>query len=233
MRILKHAVSVITAVAMLFAVKVANADLVGTWQLSNSNPVKVYYQDDDHVRMDVGNDTYLLVIKDKAYTVMNQGGQKMVMDMAAMGGAMKAFGGMAMQQAEAKARAYDPDSVAYGKTGKKETIAGYEGELYEVSVKGPNGLEKYEFVASKNKDVIQLQKAFQLIGQRMAETLMSKDTLAGFNRAAEMVESQNIGGMLRYGNEMVLKSLENKDLPAEVFLLPKDAIQMSIPSFGR
>lgn len=225
---------IFTAFILMFVMSSsAFADIVGTWQVSNGHPVTVYYQDDNHVRMDVGNDTYLLVIGDKAYTVMNQGGQKMVMDMAAMGGAMKAFGGMAMQQAEAKASAYDPDSVAYGKTGKTETIAGYKGALYEVSIKGPGGLEKYEFVASNHQDVIQLQKAFQIIGERMAKTLMSKDTLAGFNRAAEMAESQNIGGMLRYGNEMVLKSLENKDLPAEVFLLPKDAIQMSIPSFGR
>ncbi len=223
---------IVTAITFLFTLS-AHADLVGTWQVTQGQPVKVYYQDDDHLRMDVGNDTYLLIIGDKAYTVMNQGGQKMVMDMAAMGGAMKAFGGAAMQQAETRAQSYDPASVAYGKTGKKETIAGYEGELYEVSVKGPNGLEKYEFVASRNKDVIQLQKAFQMIGERMAKTLMSKDTLAGFNRAAEMAESQNIGGMLRYGNDMVLKSLEKKDLPADMFLLPKDAIQMTIPSFGR
>ncbi|MDX1695128.1 MAG: hypothetical protein R3208_15280 [Ketobacteraceae bacterium] len=220
-------------IAMLLMMGAAYADVKGTWQVSNGHPVTVYYQDDDHVRMDVGNDTYLLIIREKAYTVMNQGGQKMVLDMESMGGAMKAFGGMAMQQAEAKANAYDPDSVAYGKTGKQETIAGYKGDLYEVSVKGPNGLEKYEFVASTHKDVVQLQKAFQIIGERMAKTLMSKDTLAGFNRAAEMAESQNIGGMLRYGNEMVLKSLERKDLPADIFLLPKDAVKMMLPSFGQ
>lgn len=212
---------------------IAQADLVGTWQVSNGSPLTVYYQDDNHLRMDVGNDTYLLVIKDKAYTVMNQGGQKMVMDMAAMGGAMRAFGGMAMQQAEAKAQSYDPASVKYGKTGKKETIAGYSGDLYEVSVKGPRGIETYEFVASTDKDVIQLQRAFLTIGQRMAQTLMSKDTLAGFNQAADVAESQGIGGMLRYGKDMVLKSLERKDVPDTVFQLPADAIQMMIPSFGR
>ena len=223
----------LTTLILLSVSGFASADIVGTWQVSNGTPVTVYYQDDNHLRMDVGNDTYFLILKDKTYTVMNQGGQKMVMDMAAMGGAMRAFGGMAMQQAESKAQSYDPESVKYGKTGKKETIAGYQGDLYEVSVKGPRGLETYEFVASNHKDVVQLQRAFLAIGQRMAETLMNKDTLAGFNQAANAAEQQGVGGMLRYGKEMELKSLESKDVPDTVFQLPKDAIQMTLPSFGR
>lgn len=212
---------------------VAQADIVGSWKVADNQNITLYYQDDNHIRMDVGHGSYMLIIGDKAYSVTNQGGQKMVMDMAAMGSAMKAFGGSAIKQAEDKAKQYDPDSVSYKKTGKQETIAGYKGSVYKMSVKGPKGVETEEFVASQDKDVVLLQKAFMTMSQRMAQSVMGKDSMESFNRAADMAEAKNMGGMLRYGKQMVLQSLENKDLPDSTYAIPKDAMMMNIPSFGR
>lgn len=211
----------------------AVADVVGSWGVGQGNAIKVYYKDDNHIRMDVGNGSYMLIIKDKAYTVVDQGGQKMVMDVDAMGSAMKMMGGMAMQQAKSQIDQYDPESVQYKKTNRTETIAGYKGTVYQVSVKGPKGIETSEMVASNHKDVVTLQKAFHKISQRMAQSIMDKSALDGVNKAADLAAEKGIGGMLRYNQEMTLQSLQNKDLPDEIFQLPKGAVQMSIPSFGQ
>lgn len=208
-------------------------EVVGTWKVEGSTPFKVYYKNDKRLRMDVGNGTYMLVVDDKAYSVMNQGGQLMVMDMSAMGGAMQAFGGMAMGQAQSQAEKYDPNSVTINKTGKTEVIAGIKGDVYKVTVKGPNGMETTEFVASTNKEVVTLQKAFHLISQRMAQSMMNDKMLAGFDRYTDMVEERNIGGMMRYGNHMTLQSVANEDVPDTLFEIPKNATMMSIPGFGR
>ena len=210
----------------------AHADVTGKWSISNSEAVKVYYKDDKHMRMDVGNGTYMIVTGEKVYTVMNQGGQKIVMDMDAMGGAMQMMQGMVNQQIEEQVTQYDPSSIKYTKTGRKEIIAGIKGDVYQVSVMGPKGLEKSEIVTSNDKSVIMMQQAFQKISQRMAQSMLSRDAMSGFNQAAEMAKSKGIGGMLRFQQAMVLKSLDTKSLPDSLFQLPKDATLMSIPGFG-
>lgn len=211
----------------------AQADLVGTWSVADEQAIKIYYKDNNHIRMDVGNGTYMLVLKDKTYSVMNQGGQLMVMDMAAMGGAMKAIGGAMAGQVDERAKEYDTSTAKITKTGRTETVAGYKGDVYKVSVQGPNGLETAEFVTSNHKDIIAFQKAFMTISERMAKSFLSEDTMKGFKETASLFEKQQAGGMLRYGNDMILTKLENKGLDSGFYNLPKNAIVMSLPSFGQ
>ena len=66
----------------------------------------------------------------------------------------------------------------------------------------------------------------------MAQSMLSRDAMSGFNQAAEMAKSKGIGGMPRFQQAMVLKSLDTKSLPDSLFQLPKDATLMSIPGFG-
>ncbi|MCG8668982.1 MAG: DUF4412 domain-containing protein [Pseudomonadales bacterium] len=209
----------------------AQADLVGTWSVANSQTFTVYYKDNNHIRMDVGNGTYLLIQGEKTYTVMNQGGRLMVMDLAAMGGAMQAYGGGMHQQMQQQVSQYDPSSVKYENTGKKETVAGYPGEVYQLTVNGPQGKEQAELVLSKHKNVVTFQRAFMSLSQKMAQSMMSRDTLNSFNDAAKMAEVKNMGGMLRYNQQMRLQSLEDKAIDASFYALPKNAMMMSIPGF--
>lgn len=210
----------------------ANADLVGTWSIANSQTIKISYKDDNHIRMDVGNGTYMLIAGDKAYSVLNQGGQLMAMDLAAMSGMMKTFGGNVKQQVEANIKKYDPASVKFSKTGRSEQVAGFQGEVYQVTIDGPSGPEKAEFVASNDPDVIAFQNAFITMSGRMMKVLSSQKAVGSFNQAATLIAKNKMGGLLRYGKEMTLVGLKNTPVDSAAYELPKNAVLMSIPGLG-
>jgi len=129
----------------------AQADAYGVFEMPGQTRTEVYYQDDDHIRINAGQDGYMLVSGGKVYSVMNQGGKKVAMDMSQMGKAMAQF-----SQGNNSSDDNAPEDVEIRKTGKTETVAGYEGHVHEVSING----RTLEVVLSDNPGLWQPPRGF-------------------------------------------------------------------------
>jgi hypothetical protein len=217
-------VFVATLITVSLITTSAFADIVGTYATGKRSDDKmtIYYKNDDNIRIAVGHGTYMLVTADKVYSVTNNDGKVMVMDMDQVGQFAKQFEGMSPKVENAHPA---PSSKpTFKKTGRTETIAGYEGDVYEVTTDGRTD----QFVASRNKDVVALNNAFFQMAKRMSQTL-------GQNRAEEldstmrMAEAEKMGGMLRFGDDMVLQSLTKQDMGSDFYKLPAGAQPQEMP----
>ncbi len=209
------------------------ADLVGTWNVSSGQTITVHYKDDNHIRMDIDQGAYMLILGNKAYSVTNQGGQRMVIDLDSMGGMMQAYGSMINQQVEDNFEKFDPAAIKISKKSKRETVAGYKGTVYEVTIPGPKGAKTEEFVASNNPRVIKFQHAFIAMSEKMMKLMASDQSLDHFNHAVELVVKKEMGGLLRYGKDVKLGSLKEVNVDPATYRLPKNTMMMSIPGFMR
>lgn len=204
------------AVALAAAPLAALADTVGTYLTSDGQhqqTMTISYKNDQAIRMDVGQGTYMLVTGPKVYTVTNQGGQLTVIDMDSM---PKLKG--------AVAKDINPANSKVTKTGRTETIAGIKGDVYEITYEN----QKHEAVMSADKRAQALNKAFVAIAKRMGETL-GADTAAQINLALEQAKKYGNLGLLRSDRNFVLQSVGDKSLPASHYELPKGAAPMQIP----
>lgn len=214
-------------ITVSFIATSAFADIVGTYATGKRSDDKmtIYYKNDDNIRIAVAPGTYMLVTSDKVYSVTNDDGKIMVMDMEQVGKLTKQFEGMRPKTDNAHAK--PSGKTTFKKTGKTETVAGYEGNVYEATTDGRTD----EFVASRDKDVVALNKAFFQMAKRMSQTL-------GQNRAEEldntmrMAEAEKMGGMLRFGDDMVLQSLTKQDMGSDFYKLPAGAEPQEMPDMN-
>lgn len=195
----------------------ALADIVGTYVATEGKErqtMTLSYKDDRHIRMDIGAQAYMLVSGEKAYLVTRDGGETVVMDLDTMPK-------MAMpgQKPDAK-----EDKTSIRKTGKKETVAGITGEVYEIL----SGGERHEVVLSTDKRAQALNKAFMALGKRMAQGL-GAGMSAQLDLAAREAQKHGYGGLLRADQSFVLQSLEEKSKPAGFYELPKGSKPVEMP----
>ncbi len=118
----------LACLACLVTTGTAWADLVGTWKTDNNDSFKISFRDKEHIRMEAGPDAYILVSGDKVYMVNRTKGKWKAVDMDEMSGMMKMFG-----KGTVNAKAIEGNKPHFEPTGRKETIAGYKGEVYRVT----------------------------------------------------------------------------------------------------
>lgn len=204
------------ALAVLSAT--AFADTVGTYLMTGggkNQTLSISYKNDQAIRMDVGQGTYMLVSGAKVYMVTNQGGQVTVID-------MDTLPKFAMPQAKTQA---DPSKVKVTKTSRSETIAGIRGDVYEIQVEGT----LHEAVISTDKRMQGLNKAFTALARRMGQAL-GGDTASQIELALQQAQKHGGGGLLRSDRTMVLQSVGEKAQPASHYQLPAGAKPMQMPA---
>lgn len=209
-------IALVVALASLSAS--AFADTVGSYLLSSEKSkqtMTISYKNDQAIRMDVGQGSYMLVNGSKVYMVTNQNGEVTVMDMDSM--PKFAMPPPAKQAANSNAKVT--------KTGRTETIAGVKGDVYEILVDG----KKHEAVVSNDKRVQGLQKAFTALAKKMGQA-MGADTSAQIELAMREAQKYGNGGLLRSDQAMVLQSVGEKSLPASHYQLPAGAAPMQMPA---
>lgn len=194
-------------------------DIVATWQHQGGNTMKLAMRDENRIRMDTGENAYMLVSGKKVYMVTGQAGDWTVMDMDQLSGVMSKFGA----QVGNTAQAADDYQSTFKKTGRSETIAGYKGTVYVVETKDAAGklIDSSEIVFSKHKDIRQVNKAWMAIATRLGSILGGKSSLA-LDQASKKAEMEGYGGILRVG-EMKLTRVEKPSLSAAYYELPKGA----------
>ncbi|BBD07368.1 hypothetical protein [Desulfovibrio ferrophilus] len=203
----------------------AASDVVATYVYQDGTMMTLCVRDSEHVRMDTSPTSYTLLKGNKVYSVnKDDDGNWQVMDMAKMA-AMSAgmgsmFGGGTPDPADSE--------LTYTKTGKKEKVAGYTGLVYSAEYK-ENGkvVSRDEAVLSTHSDLKQVNEGWVAFARAMTKA-MGHSAAASMDKSLEQAEEYGYGGMLRYGDEMRLKSLKKTSLKASYFSLPAGAQQMQV-----
>ncbi len=184
------------------------------------------YSGADRVRMNMpqqqeGNG-YMLVRDGKAWMVMDMQGQVMVMDMAQMAGMARGMGGPSNEEA------IKQELIKAKKTGRKESIAGYDGEVYEMTWRDNRGTHTADVVLSSHPDVVSYSRAWMGFAEGMASAMgknkdMQKSIGSYLNKEGK--------GILKMGDEFVVQSIKPGNISDSRFKLPKATMQM--PSMPR
>lgn len=206
------------------------ADTASQWRMPAGKTLSLSYRDTQHVLLAMGQGNQVLVSGKDSYLITAQGGQTMAVNMTEMGGALDMFSSLMMPGAEQMDR-FKGAQVRFKKTGRQETIAGFSGDVYQMTVTTQRGVEQHEIVVSNHPDVVALQTIFLELGQRAAKVMPTNQLFETMNYFSRQAEQAHIGGVLRYGNDMVLQRLEKKKLPADAFMLPVGVTQVSLPTF--
>lgn len=220
--------SLIVMITLLATAATGWADIVGTWKTEDNQALKLSYRDDNHIRMDTGPDSYILVSGSKAYLLSRERGTWQASDLDQM---------VAMMQQMFGKGDLDPQALVEVKprfepTGRTESIAGFKGEVYKVTYVDPDGKEeRTEVVLSKDPDVKRLNQGWSSLASRLAQ-MLGKDTAEALEQATKASMEQGLGGMLRTGNEMVLQSLEKPSLSASHYELPPGVEMVGIGETG-
>ncbi|MEW5773350.1 MAG: hypothetical protein AB1916_07470 [Thermodesulfobacteriota bacterium] len=189
-------------------------DLVTTWKAQDGGILRLSYRDDAHVRLDTGPESYMLVSGKKVYAVQKDEGQWTALDMDQVAGMQKMFGKAPAAPAAGKA--------AFRKTGRAETVAGYAGQVYEVESAGEG---RDEVVLCADADVVRAGRGWAAVAARMSQVL-GAGAVQGVQDAAAQAETS--GGMLRYGRDLVLVSLEKSSLSDAFYALPEGAAALDV-----
>jgi hypothetical protein len=115
-------------------------------------------------------------------------------------------------------------------TGRKETVAGYKGEVYRLIYTDASGkTREEEVVLSDHPDIKELNKSWIALASRMAQ-IMGRDAAEELRQATQAAQEHGYGGMVRSGDDMILESLEKTSLKASHYQLPKGVQMVHMPN---
>ena len=206
----------------------AQADMTGVYRLTDgkskdAGTMTIQYRDAQHIRYNFKGKKpdeagALLLLKDKLYAITPQGE---VMDMAMVAGIAGALGGV--QAKPKKSAVFSLDA-----TGRKENVAGIQGEVYRWS----DGSHSGEAVLSSDPRARQLSEAMERIGDHMQQTMGNTQALVTFREMRDHPELRGKGVVSSKedaGSSMRLDSVQNAPLSDALFVLPKKANVTALP----
>lgn len=219
---------IMVIIALLFSANLACADIVATWILRDGALSKLSIRDDQHVRIDTNEkDTYMLLTNQKVYMVRKENGQWSAFDMDQMSGILQRFA------KDTKPAGSQSRQQKFTDTGRYETIAGYKGKVYEVEEKDSVGkTQKEEIVLSRDPDIIKIHQGWIVFAARMAQ-MLGQDSARRLDQSLKAAKMEERGGMLRYGKDMTLRSVEKPALTMAYYQLPAGARMMEMPAMGK
>lgn len=195
------------------------ADVTATYQMGKNRMV-ISVRDDNHVRMDVDKDNFLLLSGDKTYSVRKEGKGWVAMDLAEIG---KMMGSMPKMPFPGAGEDEDTGPVgSFSNTGRTETVAGYTGRVYEVT--DADG-ERTELVLTNHKDITTLSRGMMRFGQQSMRNLGVADAS---DLPTDLVDS-GYTGMLRQDKNMKLVSVDKADKGKGHYALPPGTTMQSMP----
>lgn len=176
------------------------------------------WSDPQTVRMTPeGQPAYVLVREGKVYSITNAGGSLMVMDISSMSGMIPQQGATPQQETGTIADARAVTSVE--PTGETETVAGIEGEIYEISWKDSRGGSHVdEAVLSEHDTAVEMTAAFRAFADAMGS--------AGNTDAIGERMSATGKGLLRFSDNFRVTAISSETPPAGEFELPAQPMDM-------
>ena len=216
MRTWLHTLTVL--VALLPAA--VHAEITALFDTRSGPGMSIEYRDAQNFRINLDAETYQLVRDGRMYLVASNQGEQEVIPLSDVGEQLAALGlgGMAQRMLGGQ-QAQVPDAVSLRPLGRQETIAGYTGEVYEVTTTGAGGTESVEAVLCRDPELTTVQGALLSMAEQ-AIALLGYDASTRESRLVRQVRAQNLGAVLRYGDELRLR---------EVLRGPITAARLSLP----
>ncbi|WP_370308607.1 hypothetical protein [Sinimarinibacterium flocculans] len=185
-----------------------------------------YEFDGDLLRMDVPDqpDGYMIMRDGKIYSVAQQNGQPMVIDMAGMG---KMLGGMA-QRSMANIDQDVDQFISLEDTGRTETIAGIKGRVHVLTYVDDGQRKSQEIVLSNDKSLSEMSRSMMRMSEIMAQSF-GVELPEGSKRMSAEITGKG-SGVLRFGNEYRVVSIDRSTPSSSRFKLPAEPQQM--PDLG-
>lgn len=210
------------ATLSIFGVGMVNAeDLVATWSMKDGPLMTIELQDQDNFRMNMGEDSYILMSQGKGYMVSKEQGEWVATSMEDMKKMMEMSGIRDLISQMGKKHVQDDRPPRFEKTGRVETIAGIKGQVYMVSMDKAMGKpETVEMVFGEDPRLIRLHQA----QARWAESsgMMSGREGHSYSELIKRYAKSGPGGaMLRYADVMKLESIQEAKLANNRFNVPR------------
>jgi|GEM_PF-1441205 len=195
------------------------ADFTLEYQMQDNTKQVVQYKDAQHVlikttRNGTSDGGEQLIVGDKHYMVMNEGGKTKYMDMDVMVERMKqmsaAFGGMPQDEAKKMSR----PAFKIIKKGAKKTVAGIKGEVWRIEFEEEGHKEQIDMLVTDDKHFVDaIHNYVKAIGHfsKMGDE-ENNDMSEMFNIADGYVAMEFEG--------MKLLKFDEKSVPDSVFSLP-------------
>lgn len=185
---------------------------------SEGNKMTFEYQG-DQLRIDMNRESsYMLVRGEQIYAVTDNDGEIMVIDIKQT---LSMFGSMA-QSAIPDMAAVNVESLQA--TGRSETVAGIQGEVYNLKFTDHEGKpQEAELVLSKDRRAIGFRDAVHRMASTMSSLLAQQDTQ---DRLQGQLDAQNLG-VLRYGKDMRVTAITETQVADTRFVLPAEPTDLS------
>ncbi len=204
----------IFAAAALLAAP-AWADVTAVYAMAGGDPLRVEYRDAANFRVGTDADNYQLMLDGRLYAVAE--GQ--VIDVEKISRQIRAVGADTFLAGLLGDATSDvPTDVSVRPLGRQETVAGYQGDVYEALARTSNGEQRAELVVTNNPDLKAVQDALMKVAKETVAAIGAKSS--PYAKPLEQVEQQRLGGLLRYGEELRLVSLDRTPIAAGRIELP-------------
>lgn len=195
-----------------------------TWTGGGGQSVRIDWRDADTVRMNTSEDDYMLVRDGNAYMVSHRGGRPMVIDWAMMRSMISAGGGGGPR---AQGPIGDDALVSMEATGRAETVAGIEGEVYRITYRDDGEEKTREVVLSDDPLAVEMTQAWFTTMQAIAGKIGGMDSIDA------KLEARGLG-MLSGGDDFRVTEISDQARPAADFELPaKPQSIPGMPGMGR
>jgi len=192
-----------------------HAELQGTYELHQGRKkLELYYRDDNHLRANLADKQQFVLKGSASWLLHHQGEQWLAVDADQAAALLQATHGNELKQQIGPVQLRD--------TGRKETVAGYAGNVFELSV----GNNISEIVLTDNPDVLALTNGWRTLALKLARGLGPEQS-AQLQQALSKIPQRGLGGLLRQGNDLMLVALSKNasardvDFPANTQVLPK------------
>lgn len=206
--------------SMLFAVAAAlalpaAADITAVYAMAGGEQLRVEYRDAANFRIGTDSRNHQLMLDGRLYAVA----QGQVIDVDKMSRQIKAVGAETfLAGVLGNATADVPTDVSMRPLGRKETVAGQTGEVYEAVARTANGEQRADLVVTRNPDLTAVQNALLKVAKEAVAAVGAESS--AYTRPLQQVEQQRLGGLLRYGKQLKLVSLDRAPIPDGRIAMP-------------
>lgn len=208
------------SLAITLALGLAGQALADVTSVKTSDGQTMTYEyEGDNLRIDIGQqDSYMLLVDGTVYSVTRSEGEYMVVDVSQ---AMSMFGSAIRSAAPGAA---DSRVESFQATGRKETVAGIDGEVYLVKYIDHEGkAQQGEMVLSEDPRTIGFRDAIFKFARSISKSL--GEEIDPQELQYQLLEKDM--GVLRYGKDMTVTSIEPGAIDDARFVLPAEPMDLS------